>query len=250
MKPAYLNAVGLGRRSSGRWLVCDLHLALSPSTLYYLVGRNGAGKTTLLRLLAGLLQPTSGTVTLCGRRIWRAGPNVLSNIGFAPADGGYYPNLTIRQNLELSVSLSARPDMGRVDKVASLLGLRALMQRTAKSLSKGQKKRLAIGSAWVGNHVMLLFDEPYADLDVPGLQAVQALIFDTVRKSEAIVLVASALPPDHLSVASTVGILEAGRLLEQRAFPEGFDQAVLRTWLQLVSPLRAGGGTDEIATQT
>jgi len=239
-----VEAIGLGKVSARRWLVRDVNLGISRSALYYLVGSNGAGKTTLLRLLAGLLRPSSGMATVFGRRVWGAGPEVLSQIGFAPADGGYYPNLTVDQNLEVAAALRSGFDRQAIDEAATVLDLRPLKGRRAGFLSKGQKKRLAIACALVGYPPVLLLDEPYANLDAGGLDVVQELISVVCARHGTTVVIASALPPNEPGRAAVVGVIDQGRLSGERVVAEGVNQAEVRVMLRELTAGSSGGSDD------
>ncbi len=240
-----IEAIGLGKVSVHRWLVRDVNLGISRSALYYLVGPNGAGKTTLLRLLAGLLRPSSGTATVFGRQVWGGGPEVLSQIGFVPADGGYYPNLTIDENLEVAGALRRGFDRQAIDEAATILDLCPLKGQRAGSLSKGQKKRLAIACAMVGYPAVLLLDEPYADLDADGLDVVQELISVVCARHGTTVVVASALPPNDLGRAAVVGVIDQGRFCGERVIAEGPSQAEVRAMLRELMAGSSGGSDDD-----
>ncbi len=236
-----VEATGLGKRAASKWLVQDVNLRIARSVLYCLVGQNGAGKTTLLRLLAGLVRASSGTVMALGHPVWGARPEVLSMIGFVPADGGYYPNLTVGQNLEVATVLRRGLDRQAIDEVATGLDLRPLKGRRAGTLSKGQKKRLAIACGWVGYPAVLLLDEPYADLDADGLDVVNELVSVVCPRRGTTVVIASALPPNELKRAAVVGVIDRGRLCGERAFAGGSSQAEVRAMLREATAGSSGG---------
>jgi len=239
-----IEAIGLGKVSAHRWLIRDVNLRISRSALYFLVAPNGAGKTTLLRLLAGLSRASSGTATVFGRQVWGAGPEVLSQIGFAPADGGYYPNLTVDQNLEVAAAVRRGFDRQAIDEAATILDLCPLKGRRAGTLSKGQKKRLAIACALVGYPAVLLLDEPYANLDADGLDVVEELLSVVCARHGTTVVIASALPPNDLGRAAVVGVIDQGRFSGERVLAEGLTQAEVRAMLRELMAGSSGGSDD------
>jgi ABC-type multidrug transport system ATPase subunit len=220
-----VEAIGLGKMSSRRWLIRDVNLAISRSSVYYLVGPNGSGKTTLLRLLAGLARASSGTVRVLGHEIWGASSDVRSQIGFVPADGGYYANLTVDQNLKVAAALRRRDGRYAVDEAATTLELSSVRERRAGTLSKGQKKRLAIACGLVGYPQVLFLDEPCANLDTGGFHLIQGLIAMVCAEHGTTVVVASTLPPSGLSHSALVGVIGQGRLCDERAMAKGLNEA-------------------------
>lgn len=168
-----------------------------------------------------------------------------SQIGFVPADGGYYSNLTVDQNLKVAAALRRRVGRRAVDEAAAILDLCSVRERRASTLSKGQKKRLAIACALVGYPEVLLLDEPCADLDVNGLNLVQGMISMLCARHGATVVVASALPPSGLRRAGVMGVVNQGRLSEERAIGRGFSQAESAAMLEEARADASGGSTND-----
>jgi energy-coupling factor transport system ATP-binding protein len=142
-----------------------------------LLGRNGSGKTTLLRALAGLVEPDSGSVTTDGRVAYLPqDPNALL---FAP---------TVRAELEHTLRLLGRRDPGAVDAWLARLGLDRLAERHPRSLSAGQRQRVAIGAVAVGGADVLLLDEPTRGIDPPSAAALEHAVADHAAGGGAVVL--------------------------------------------------------------
>ncbi|MCL6580644.1 MAG: ABC transporter ATP-binding protein [Firmicutes bacterium] len=239
-----IEAIGLGKASANKWLIRDVNLRIRRSALYYLVGQNGSGKTTLLGLLAGLLRPSSGTATVFGRQVWGAGPEVLSRIGFAPADGGYYPNLTVDQNLVVAAAIRRGSDRKAIDEAVAALDLCPLRGRRAGSLSKGQKKRLAIACALVGYPEVVLLDEPYSNLDADGIDVVQKLVSDVCHNRGTTVVASSALPPSSPGRTATIGVIHEGRFLGEWDISDNLSPVDVRAMLRELTTGLSGGRDD------
>lgn len=148
----------------GRTLALDdLSLDIHPGVTG-LFGPNGAGKSTLLRVLAGLIRPTRGSVTLDGAPIDLRSEEFRGRIGYAGHEPGLYPDLTVVENLELFRSLYGAPPR-RVDEVIESVGLKERRAVRVGALSAGLKRRAAVARALLHEPDVLLLDEPYANLD-------------------------------------------------------------------------------------
>ncbi|GKS84862.1 sn-glycerol-3-phosphate ABC transporter ATP-binding protein UgpC [Acidovorax sp. SUPP1855] len=132
-----------------------------------LVGPSGCGKSTLLRAIAGLETITSGEIRLGGRVINDVAPKDR-NIAMVFQNYALYPHMTVAQNLGFSLKLQGESQAAirrRVNEVAAILGLEALLNRTPRQLSGGQRQRVAMGRAIVRQPDAFLFDEPLSNLD-------------------------------------------------------------------------------------
>lgn len=141
----------------------ELDLELGPGVTG-LFGQNGSGKTTLLRVIAGLLRPTSGAVSLDGVAPAQAPEETRRKIGYAGHRSGLYGRLTIVENLRLFARLYD-VDGSRVDDVITLLGLGGRADVRVADLSSGWKRRASVARAILHEPRFLLLDEPYANLD-------------------------------------------------------------------------------------
>ncbi len=148
--------------------------ALKPTTLTIpeggltvLVGPSGCGKSTLLRIIAGLEEPTSGTVTIAGRDVTQIEP-ADRDIAMVFQNYALYPHMSVYDNMAYGLKNrgTARSDIAlRVNEAAKMLGIEALLQRKPRALSGGQRQRVAMGRAIVRRPKAFLFDEPLSNLD-------------------------------------------------------------------------------------
>ena len=140
-----------------------------PHGMFGLLGPNGAGKSTLMRILAGLLEPTSGRVTLDGEDVLAHPERLRSRLGYLPQDFGFYPHLTGEQMLSHLLRLKGvSADGGERRLVGELLervNLSYAARRKVKSYSGGMRQRLGIAQAIAGDPRLLIVDEPTAGLD-------------------------------------------------------------------------------------
>ncbi len=149
--------------------VDDVSLAVEEKELLVLVGPSGCGKTTLLRLVAGLEEPTSGTIRIDGQ-VANARPPKEREIAMVFQSAALYPHLTVGENLALGMKLRGigkRERQARMAETAELLGITECLGRRPMELSGGEKQRAALGRALVRRPKMILLDEPLSNLDAP-----------------------------------------------------------------------------------
>ena len=170
-------AHGLEVRHGGRTVLRADHVAVHAGEIVALLGRNGAGKTTLLRALGGLQDPDRGTVDGPGSVSYvPQDPNVLL---FAP---------TVRAELEETLRLRGLPDEGRIEHWLAALRIEALADRHPRSLSSGERQRVAVAAIAVGGADVLLLDEPTRGIDAPSRRALEAAVREHAAAGGAVVL--------------------------------------------------------------
>ena len=140
-----------------------------PEGMFGLVGPNGSGKTTLMRIIAGLLEATSGEVRLDGEDILADPARVWSQLGYLPQDFGFYPHLTgeamLRHILELKGVTGPKGIKAAVSELLEAVNLAPAARRKVKSFSGGMLQRLGIAQAIAGSPRLMIVDEPTAGLD-------------------------------------------------------------------------------------
>jgi ABC-2 type transport system ATP-binding protein len=196
-----LAARGVTRRFGDHVALHPTDLEVSAGEAVALVGPNGAGKSTLLALLAGSLPPSAGRVERAPR----------TSVGWAPQRGGHYGRLTPRENVELFARLADEPDPpARATALLEALGLRD-DARPSGVLSVGQRQRLNLALALLGDPDLLLADEPTAALDEQARERFWQLAADRRAAGGAVVFATQAgdEPARH---ATRVLALEEGRL--------------------------------------
>jgi NitT/TauT family transport system ATP-binding protein len=160
-----------GTRDQPVHALSPVDLSVPEGELLVLLGPSGCGKTTLLRMIGGLLEPTSGTLRIEGRNLWKDGQrqdDALSELGMVFQDAHLFPWLTIEENIALPLELKrvGRAErMARVHELMQLVGISGFEKRWPRELSGGMKQRAAIARALSYDPKILLMDEPFGALD-------------------------------------------------------------------------------------
>jgi ABC-type sugar transport system ATPase subunit len=194
--------------------LAPINLTVNSGELLVLLGPSGSGKSTVLRLIAGLDKPTSGSVAIDGRDMKDVPPHRrdLAMVFQIPA---LYPHLSVFGNLVFGVrgrGVSRAQARARVSKVAGMLGLDRVLSRSPSALSGGERQRVAIGRALVREPRIVLFDEPFSNLDVPLRAALREEVIELHRKLETTWIHVTHDQSEALLMGDRVAILEKGRL--------------------------------------
>ncbi|RBQ13948.1 ABC transporter ATP-binding protein [Spongiactinospora rosea] len=197
-------------------------LAVQPGQIYALLGLNGAGKTTLIRMLLGMIAPTAGTVRVLGADVTGGDRCAWAKVGYLVEAATAYPELTVRENLEVVRRLRRLPGTGgrgtgggdgRVDDIIERLALTPYADRRARALSLGNLQRLALAKALLDAPALLVLDEPVNGLDPAGVAEIRTLLTELARQHGTTVFLSSHLLAEVARLAGRIGILHHGRLL-------------------------------------
>ena len=197
--------------------------------MFGLLGPNGAGKSTFMKILAGLLEPTSGTVTLDGEDVIGKPERLWPRLGYLPQEFGFYPHLSGEAMLAHLLELKGvQAPGGRKKLVADLLervNLAFAARRSVKSYSGGMRQRLGIAQAIAGNPRLIIVDEPTAGLDPEERLRFYRLLSELA--ADRIVLLSTHIVEDVSVLCPRFAVIREGRLMalttpaEARASLEG-----------------------------
>lgn len=182
-----------------------------------LVGPDGAGKTTLLRLVAGLLLPTGGTLSVLGQDEIAGIESLRSRIGYMPQLFGLYEDLSVAENLRLYADLKSVPHKERAARYKKLLemtGLSPFTERFAGRLSGGMKQKLGLACCLIKAPELLLLDEPTVGVDPVSRRDLWAIVDELVRQ-DGIAVVAATTYLDEAERCDQVVLLDRGEIVEQ-----------------------------------
>jgi ABC-2 type transport system ATP-binding protein len=205
---------GLSKSYGEVQAVRGVELRVRAGEIYGFLGRNGAGKTTTIRLLLGLVRPDAGSISIFGSSLAEERRAILSRVGFFVESAAAYPNLTVRENLEIQRRLSASPTAA-VGEVIDLLKLGEYAGRRAGRLSLGNKQRLSIARALLNKPRLLILDEPVNGLDPAGIVEIRSLLRRLAREEGVTIFMSSHLLDEVSQLADRIGIIHEGRLVEE-----------------------------------
>lgn len=182
-----MRADALSRGFGDRWALAGVNVRVRPGSSLLLAGHNGAGKTTLLRILAGLLRPTSGTLSVGGVDPARDLRGARRKVALLAHQGQHYLDLSAAENLAVAARLLGRP----LSEVPALLGRVGLADRAddaVRTFSAGMRKRLAFARILLQDPAVVLLDEPWGQLDPAGFRFVDRLLTELCEAGKAVVL--------------------------------------------------------------
>lgn len=194
-----------------------------PRGMFGLLGPNGAGKSTFMKILAGLLEPTSGSVTLDGEDILAQPDRMWSRLGYLPQAFGFYPHLSGEKMLAYLLRLKGvvGPDgMDRlVDELLDRVNLTFAAKRKVKGYSGGMRQRLGIAQAIAGNPRLIIVDEPTAGLDPEERLRFYRLLAELAQ--DRTVLLSTHIVEDVAVLCPRFAVIRGGRLLANTTPSEG-----------------------------
>lgn len=221
----------------------DLSLEIQPG-VHGLLGPNGAGKTTFMRILATLLQPSSGRISVFGHDLIRDRQAIRALLGYLPQEFGFYPELTATESLDYLALLSGiKSAKDRAIKIRSLLervNLWDVQGERIKTFSGGMKQRLGIAQMLLNDPRLLIVDEPTAGLDPQERVSFRDLVGQLCEGNENRVILISTHTVDDLTyIASNIMVLNKGHL--------SYDAAAVLTYIGGAEFASRGGVTAEAA---
>lgn len=221
-----IEAKGISKTFGRRAVLNKVDLAVGNGEIVALMGPNGAGKTTLLRILATLLEPSSGEVYVQSKRIADDPISARRALGFVGHSPYVYDDLTALENLSFYWSMFGLPRGGFEEAGPAMLsrvGLSHRMHDRAAIFSKGMRQRLAIARALLHSPSVLLLDEPFSSLDQKGVDILSQILLEEKDKGRSVMVVTHDVQKMS-SLATRADILSGGRVtrsFDSRAIQNG-----------------------------
>ena len=194
-------------------------MSLNQGEILGLLGPNGVGKSTIFNIIIGLLKPNYGSVFIEKKNVTQDPIFYRTKnykIGYVPQHGGYFHDLTLRENLKAISEIVITDKKLRDEKINLLISkfeLEPLQNIKAEFLSGGQKKRLVISLALLSNPKILLLDEPFAALDIMTIKNLQQIIVDLQTKNNISIILCDHQARDLLTCVDIAMVLSNGRVV-------------------------------------
>lgn len=205
----------LGKRYGSLWAARDISLEVQPGEIYGLLGPNGAGKTTTLRMIAGLLQPDEGDVSLGGRHPHEEPIVCKRMLGFLTGNTGLYERLTALELLHFFGKLhdiDKKTRTRRIEELVEELGLGDFAGRPCGTLSTGQKQRVNIARTLLHQPQVLILDEPTSGLDIISAEFILRIVMSCRDQGKTILFSTHILAEVEL-LCDRIGVINKGRLV-------------------------------------
>jgi len=231
-----IRAEDLSKAFNGLIAVDGLTLTISEGEIFGLVGPDGAGKTTTMRLLAAIMEPTSGDAWVAGHHIVKEAAEIKEKIGYMSQRFGLYPDLTVMENIDFYADIYGVPRTGRQERTDRLLAfsnLTPFQRRLAGNLSGGMKQKLGLACALIHMPRVLFLDEPTNGVDPVSRRDFWRILYQLLREGVTIFLSTAYL--DEAERCSRVGLMHRGRLLAV-GVPEEVKGLMRGTILEIRSP--------------
>ena len=195
--------------------VNSVSLRVRPGEIYGFLGLNGAGKTTTIRTLLGMIRPSAGDVKVLGKPVGPHGRGPWARVGHLVESPSAYPELSVRENLEIARRLQGISDAGVTSRGIEQLGLVPYAERKAGTLSTGNLQRLGLARALLHGPELLILDEPANGLDPAGVVEIRELLSSLAHEKGVTIFMSSHILTEVDRLATRIGIIHLGKLIEE-----------------------------------
>ena len=217
----------LTKTYKGFHAVDRVSLRVKKREIYGFLGLNGAGKTTTIRMLLGMIRPTNGSCFINGKKVNAGNYSIWKQVGYMVETPYAYPELTVRENLEIVCKLHQIKNDGVINDVLKKIKLKAYEYRKVKHLSLGNSQRLGIAKALIHAPEVLVLDEPTNGLDPAGIVEVRELLQELSYQGTTI-FISSHLLGEISKIATKIGIIHQGQLIQELSKEELEKQRVIK----------------------
>src|SRR4051794_28395204 len=228
--------------SGGQVALDHLDLTVHRGEVFGYIGPNGAGKTTTFRILAGLLDPSSGKAMIAGKDVTGDKDAIKQLVGYLPDNFGIYPTLRVWEYLDFFAAAYRVPKKQRAERIEKCLRIANAIEFKDKlmgALSRGMKQRVGIAKTLLHDPQVIILDEPAATIDPRARVEMRRLLRELADLGKA-VLVSSHILPELADVCDTVGILSGGKLVAAASVQEVLRNVRQRRLME--TPVRGNKG--------
>ena len=220
-----LQASDLTRKVNNTAVVDNVSLSLQRGDILGLLGLNGAGKSTTLKMLAGVLTPDAGQISIAGHSLSDDPMAAKRHIGFLPDQPPVYPDMTVTAYLRLSAQLrrvTGSQIEERMNTVMERCELISVAKKRIGKLSKGYQQRVGLAQALIHTPAVALLDEPSNGLDPQQMQSMRTLITDVAEHS--CVIFSTHLLSEVTAICNRIAVMHDGKLVHNQRADENLDE--------------------------
>jgi ABC-2 type transport system ATP-binding protein len=214
MSEIILETKNLTKIYDGYKAVNDISISLEKGKIYGLIGKNGAGKTTLIRMLAGLIFPNSGEVSIYGETSEKGLAEGRQKMSFIVESPAFFPGFSAFENVKCKALRYGITDKQTITDLIKKVELDPDSKKKAADFSLGMKQRLGLAMSLVGNPEFIVLDEPTNGLDAQGIIDIRKLIREINRETGVTVLVSSHILAELSKVCDEFIIVDSGKLIK------------------------------------
>lgn len=224
---------GLTKQYANGRGIFDLSFDVAPGELFGYLGPNGAGKSTTIKTLLGFLSPESGAASINGLDVRTQSVAVRGQVGYLPSDLFLYDSMTGLEQVRLSLQARGLADLGRAKAIAQRLEVD--LDRKVKTLSRGQRQKVAITLAMAHDPAVLIFDEPTTGLDPLAQETLHGLMREEAARGKTI-LFSSHIMSEVEALCDRVAIIRDGRIVTVDQIARLKQNRVKRVSVEFASP--------------
>jgi len=213
-QPTLIEVKALDKRFGTIHAVRNLSFSVKKGEVLGFLGPNGAGKSTTMKMITGFLEPTSGTVSVCGHDILEDPIAVKEKIGYLPEGAPAYGEMTVKNFLDFIADIrgfKGKEKQDRVDEIIKKINLETVRNQTIDTLSKGFKRRVGVAQALLHDPEVLIMDEPTDGLDPNQKHEVRMLINDMAEHKA--IIISTHILEEVDAICTRAIIIASGQLL-------------------------------------
>lgn len=217
-----LNVQNLTKHFGNTIAINDVSFTIKKGEIFSLIGPNSSGKTTIVKSILGLIQATSGSITVGGIDISKKPESAKAQIGYIPDEPSIWAYMTGEEFLYFTQALFGSNEKHRVESLPKLLAtfaLEGLEKQYFEEYSRGNKQKFSITAAMSHNPKLLLVDEPIVGLDPTGAEIAKKIFVDYAKNGGSVLLVTHTLAVAE-EISDRIGFLKNGKLLAVGTLPE------------------------------
>lgn len=215
MESEIFKANNISKQYGNSYAVHNINLTINYKDIYGFVGENGAGKSTLMKIIAGLVRPSDGKISLLGKSDKKGLNYSRKRIGVLFETPALYPNLNAKENLIFYCKIYGINNKNRINEVLKLVSLLNTEDKNTSDFSLGMKQRLGLAVALLNKPDFLILDEPINGIDPSGIVEIRELLKYLMKENGVTILISSHILTELQLLATKIGFIHRGVLIKE-----------------------------------